>query len=349
MKKIVLLLFILFLVSCTTSQQTSPEQSLEEKKEKFIEKAQKAEPPIIPDVPVNAIPPLYFPEYVSVEEANVENGEFILGFEANGDSRAYPLKIMNFHEIVNEEVGGEKVLISYCPLCRSGLVFSRMLEGEEYTFGNSGALWESAMVMFDDQTESYWSHTAGRAIKGPLTGKKLIMLVSNIMTFAEWKELYPASKVLTDQLGFDRNYDRDPYQSYDRVELPPGWPISHHDDRLQPREKVLGIEDNDVYKAYSLTGLGKGVVNDAFEGMDVVVFSTETGAGFIYERELNGEILEFELVDGKIQDTKTSSTWSLSGVSLSGKLQGERLRAVPSATLYWFAWATIHPETEVYT
>lgn len=347
MRKYWCFFLLFFLVSCAPSPQLNPEKELEEKKEEFIQRAQKADPPIIPDVPRNAIPPLYFPEYVDISEAQVDGDEFILGFEANGDARAYPLKIMNFHEIVNEVIGGEKVLISYCPLCRSGLVFSRILEGEEYTFGNTGALWESAMVMFDDQTETYWSHTAGRAIKGELKGEKLRMLVSNIMTFEEWKTLHPQSKVLAGNLGFDRDYDRDPYQSYDKVELPPGWPISYKDGRLQPREKVLGIE-NKGFKAYSLTRLQEAVINDHFEGMDVVVFSTKSEAGFIYQRELEGEVLEFELIDGEIRDRKTGSLWNLRGIALSGSLEGKKLEGVPSATLYWFAWSTIHPETEVY-
>jgi len=347
MKKYMLIFLVFVLIACTP--QLTPEQELEEKKEKFIEKVQKARPPIIPDVPRNAIPPLYFPEYVSLEAAHVEDEDFILGFEANGDARAYPLKIMNAHEIVNEIIGGEKVLISYCPLCRSGLVFSRIFEGEEYTFGNTGAIWESAMVMFDDQTETYWSHTAGKGIKGPLEGKKLTMLVSNIMTFQEWKDLYPGSKVLTDDLGFSRDYDRDPYQAYDKVELPPGWPVSHKDDRLLPREKVLGIEINEQHKAFSLTHLRDAVVNDEVNGVNVVVFSTNTEAGFIYERELEEQLLDFKFTKGKILDSQTNSEWTLRGIAIKGELEGKKLTPYPSATLYWFAWSTIHPETDVYS
>lgn len=304
---------------------------------------------IIPDVPRDAIPPLFFPEYISLSETDLQDEDFVLGFELGEDTRAYPLKILNFHEIVNDEIGGEKVLITYCPLCRSGIVFSRILNGRELTFGNTGALFESALVMYDKETESYWGQVGGEAIKGELKGTKLEVLPSNILTFGEWKSLHTNTKVLTKNLGFNRNYDLDPYEGSDRPELPAGWPISNEDSRLLPREKVLGIQVGQEFKAYSLTQLKNAVINDEIGGKKLVIFSTDTESGFVYERELEGEALEFELIENKILDKSTNSEWDISGKSISGELKEKKLTPYPSVAAFWFSWSTIHPETEIYT
>lgn len=305
-------------------------------------------PNIIPDVPKDAIPPLFFPEYVSLEKTDLNDEDFVLGFELNGDARAYPLKIMNFHEIVNDEVGGEEIVVTYCPLCRSGIVFSRILDGKELTFGNTGALYESAMVMYDKETNSYWGQIGGEAIKGELKGGKLKILPSNVLTFSEWKSLYPNTKLLSKNLGFNRNYDFDPYKADDRPELPPGWPISHEDTRLLPREKILGIQIGNFYKAYSLTQLNEAVVNDMVGGKEFVIFSTNTESGFVYERKIDGQILEFGLIENKILDKETNSEWDLSGKAIAGKLKSKQLNPHPSVSAFWFSWATIHPETELF-
>lgn len=335
MKLLLILIIIAAIVVFAFSQQSPQEKAVQT-------------PRIIPDVPRDAIPPLFFPEYVSPQESGVKDEDFILGFEQNGDARAYPLKILNFHEIVNDEIGGEKVVVTYCPLCRSGIVFSRILDGLELSFGNTGALYESALVMYDKETESYWAQIGGEAIKGELTGKKLKVLPSNTLTFGEWKSLHPDTKVLTQDLGFGRNYDLDPYKGFDRPELPPGWPVSHEDDRLLPREKILGIQVDSSFKAYSLTRLKHAVVNDEFKGKGLVVFSTATESGFVYEREVDEKELEFELVDNSIRDTQTRSEWDLSGKAIAGELAGTQLIPYPSVAAFWFSWFTIHPETDLF-
>lgn len=343
------LLIVLVVIIIAAILLSPPLQPLDMMETESMQQESEEEARIIPDLPRDAIPPLFFPEYISPSETDLQDEDFVLGFELGEGTRAYPLKILNFHEIVNDEIGGEKVLITYCPLCRSGIVFSRILDGRELTFGNTGALFESALVMYDRETESYWGQVGGEAIKGELKGRKLEVLPSNILSFGEWKSLHPDSKVLTKNLGFNRNYDLDPYEGSDRPELPAGWPISNEDSRLLPREKVLGIQAENSFKAYSLTQLKNAVINDEIGGKKLVIFSTDTESGFVYERELEGEALEFELIENKILDKNTNSEWDVSGKSIAGVFAGEKLTPYPSVAAFWFSWSTIHPDTEIYT
>ena len=129
----------------------------------------------------------------------------------SGQAHAYPHKILNFHEIVNDEIDGRPVLISYCPLCRSGVVYDRRLDGRTLTFGNTKALFESDLVMFDWETNSYWWQVPGRAIVGTVSGAALTPLASETMSWSAWRELHPRTKILSRDLGFGRKYERDPF------------------------------------------------------------------------------------------------------------------------------------------
>ena len=270
--------------------------------------------PIIQDVPRDAIPPLDFPKYESADEATwLLDDDVVLGAEFNGDARVYPLKILNWHEIVNETIGGKHLVVTYCPLCRSGIVFSRELEGRLLTFGNTGALYESDMVMYDRETGSYWYQVGGRAIKGELFGKKLTVLPSFLITWKDWRSLHPNTKVLSLDTGFVRNYDSDPYRGYDALHSPPAFPVSISDDRLAPKEKVIGLIIDGVAKAYPVR-LAKGTtLRDEFQGRRIEVVGDEEG--------LSAQVFFVE--------------------------DGNRVPA-PTVATFWFSWAAANPGTLIY-
>ncbi len=192
------------------------------------------------------IKPIYIPKYDPIEEGDwLRDTDMVIGYASqNGEAFAYPIKILNFHEIVNDVIAGVPVLISYCPLCASGVVYSRELDGDILLFGNTSALFESDLVMFDHQTGSYWFQVLGEAIVGPLTRKRLTMLPSTTITWVQWKELHPDTQILSRDLGLRRegSYDRDPFASYaDRVNRGQfAFPVSEKklDDRLLPGDKV---------------------------------------------------------------------------------------------------------------
>ncbi len=126
----------------------------------------------------------------------MEDDNLVIGYVAGDRAYAYPINIVNMHELVNDELAGVPVLISYCPLCASGVVYRRKLDEQTLLFGNTSALYQSDLVMFDHQTGSYWFQTGGEAVVGSLTGKRLGLLPSMTMAWGEWKRLYPDTRLL---------------------------------------------------------------------------------------------------------------------------------------------------------
>ncbi len=161
----------------------------------------------------DAIPPIENPVYEEVEAAGkwLKPDDVVLGYVDGDAALAYPTRILNYHEIVNEEINGVPVLISYCPLCNSGIVYDRRLDGQVLEFGNTSALYQSDMVMCDLQTFSYWFQVSGEAVVGNLLGRRLELLPTRFMRWAEWRETYPDSRVLSRDTGFSRPYERNPF------------------------------------------------------------------------------------------------------------------------------------------
>ena len=271
--------------------------------------------PIIQDVPKDAIPPLDFPKYESVDDANwLRDNDFVLGVEFDGDARAYPVNILNWHEIVNEVIGGKEIVVTYCPLCNSGIVFDRHLESKLLTFGNTGALYESAMVMYDRETESYWHQVGGRAIKGPLLEKRLVVLPSFLTTWKEWKNLYPGTQVLSLDTGFNRNYLRNPYLGYDALNSAPAFPVSITSDALPPKEKVIGVIIGDTAKAYPVRIARGQTITDEINGIQIEIVGDSTGQ--------SAQVFFIE--------------------------EGKKEKA-PVTAAFWFSWFAAYPDTLIYT
>ncbi len=304
---------------------------------------------IIADVPRDAIPPLTNPKYETAFDAGLPDSEIVLGFEWNNDARAYPVRIMNWHEIVNDRIGQRDVVVTYCPLCRSAIVFDAHLQdGSKLTFGNTGALYESAMVMYDLETESDWWQAAGEAIRGPLKGAYLETLPSLITTWGEWSALFPNSRVLSTSTGHIRDYSVDYFARYGAsVDGRPSWPVSVQDGRLSPKEVVLGVVGETESVAYSITRLGSNaVLHDTLDRRPVVVFSG-AGGGQVFEATLDGEPVEFAFRDGAFRDKRAGSSWDLAGRAVDGPHKGRELLPVDSYSMFWFAWFTFQPDTRV--
>jgi hypothetical protein len=208
--------------------------------------------------PRDGIPAIINPHFVSVEDATfLQEHDRILGIQGKEELKAYPIKIMNWHEIVNDSLEGSPIVITYCPLCGTGIGFTRNLRGDIATFGVSGLLYQSDLLMYDHQTESLWLQIAMECVAGPLTGEKLDPLFLEHTTWGEWKKTHPQTLVLSTQTGYTRAYDRDPYVGYaQRGDLM--FPISHIDPLYHPKEWVLGVEVQGVFKAYPFSELAKG-------------------------------------------------------------------------------------------
>lgn len=306
----------------------------------------------------DAIPPLYEPRFASAAETDqwLFDDDVVLGYAAGGEAYAYPVKILNFHEMASHRVAGRHILASYCPLCRSGIVYDRLLPGTDapLLLGNTSALYESDMVMFDHQTGSYWNQVTGEAIVGPLTGRRLRILPSQMTTWGAWKALHPQTLVLSRDTGFERNYGRDPFAGYGERLNAGGsfaFPVSEagRDPRLDPGEVVFGLELNGARRAYPLGRLGDAVVHDTLGGTGVVIFSRAKGpSGAAYLPRLDGRDLTLALEDGRIQDGETDSTWDLAGRAVDGELAGAQLEPVPARSTYWFSLVANYPGIDVY-
>jgi YD repeat-containing protein len=199
----------------------------------------------------DGIPALLKPKFVTAAAAKfLRDDDIVMGFAHNGEARAYPIRILNYHELVNDIVGGQKILVTYCPLCGTGMVFDR----GDRTFGVSGLLYQSDVLMYDHQTESLWSQLETAAIAGKSVGQKLEWLASHQMTWKAWRTKYPATLVLSTETGHRRDYDRDPYAGYERNERTL-FPVPTHNKSLPNKERVAGLIVNGQAKAYPLSRL----------------------------------------------------------------------------------------------
>jgi hypothetical protein len=224
-----------------------------------------------------------------------------------------------------------------------------MIEGEENSFGVSGKLIMNVLVMYDRQTDSLWSQLTGEAVAGPLVGTKLEFVPAWQTTWADWKAQHPNT------IALDKGYGgtiRDPYTNYYNSASSGVIGQDRIDERLYVKEFVVGIEHNNEAVAYPFGVLNeKPLVNDAVGDLAVlVVFSSETGTGVVYNRQINNQILTFSLIDELIiTDAETDTVWDgLTGKALEGPLAGEQLSRLKSTSSFWFGWKDWYPNTRVY-
>ena len=299
--------------------------------------------------PKDGIPSIDNPKFAPVSESQfVPDTTFVIGLDINGEKRAYPLFIMVWHEIVNDSVGGVPVAVTYCPLCFTNQVFERVIDGKEVEFGTSGKLYNSNLVMYDRLTDSYWSQALGVAITGELTGYELKRIPFDVISWADWKTLYPETLVLTTETGHIRSYGVDPYGDYytDPRIL---FPVEHEDDRMHPKELILGFHEDDAFKAYKQDDVESAIViNDIFNNKPMMLVSLFSGDSRAFDRTVNGKVLTFDFVDDIIIDLESKSEWNYDGVAISGSMEGIQLVRLPFNPGFWFEWVAFHPDTEVY-
>ena len=315
--------------------------------------------------PPDGIPPIDDPIFVSLESVDgwLKDREPVISLQIDGDARAYPLQIMTWHEIVNDKVGGVPVVVTFCPLCNTALVFERpSVNGQILTFGTSGNLRNSDLVMYDRQTESWWQQFSGEAIVGDLTGQQLKFLPATIVSWSDFKNEHPEGEVLSRETGFNRRYGSNPYVGYDDIDSSPFLFQGDVDERLKPMERVVGIlGEGDQSKSFSYQRLQEErLIHETFEGTPIVVFWKEgtasaldtstisegkdVGTTGVFEALVEGEELTFTAdEDGTFRDKKTNSTWNILGEAVEGPLAGETLTAIPHHDTFWFAWAAFQP------
>jgi hypothetical protein len=327
---------------------------------------------IVDVIPQDGIPAIDEPRFESVAEVNwLADQEPVIALEFNGDARAYPLQIMTWHEIVNDEVGGTPVAVTFCPLCNTAIAFERPeIGGKVTTFGTSGKLINSNLLMYDRATESLWPQVTGQALVGELKGTKLRRIPARIVSWDEFKTAFPSGEVLSRDTGHDRSYGENPYPGYDDVDSSPFLFSGEADGRLAAVERVLGLEADGEIVAFPYFQLkkeasgGLAAANEKIGSRPVVVFwkagtvsaldrpeisaSRDVGAAVAYSRRIGGMELTFVSQAGAIVDQQTHTTWNLLGRATDGRLQGRSLKPVNAVDSFWFDWAAFHPETKIW-
>lgn len=299
-----------------------------------------------PRSPFRRHPPLNDPVFIPGAAGAIEDEDFVVGVVIGGEAVAYPVKILNFHEIVTHIVGGQRIAVTYCPLTNSAVVF----DATDITFGNTGALFNNNVVMYDTDTRSFWSQMAAGSIHGDRAGEHLSLLPVVHTRFRTWREFFPDTKLLSSSTGYSRNYRVDPYvrsgytQNTD-IFFPQGGPV---DTRRHPKEMVFGLARNGSALAYPYTDLAaQGVVNDRVNGDDIVIFYDDPARLAIgFSRRLGGRLLHFrasESIDDRsplFEDVETRSTWTILGGAVAGELDGSQLVGVATYSAYWFGWSS---------
>ncbi len=315
--------------------------------------------------PKDGIPAIDRPRFVSVAEADEWMGdrEPVVVFEHEGVVRGYPWQILIWHEIVNDEVGGLPVSITYCPLCNTAIAFDRRLSGRTLDFGTTGKLRHSDLVMYDRQTETWWQQATGEAIVGELTGTTLRFLSAPTVSWSDFKREHPAAEVLSRDTGYNRPYGKSPYGGYDS-----GRPFlfrGRTDNRLPVMARVVVVRNGDDSVVYPMSTLAREkAINHEVGGSAVVLFYREgtasavdtpsidqgrdVGAANVFERSLDGRTLTFRSDGAGFRDKETGSRWTFFGQAVDGPLAGRRLAPVVHYIPFWFAWAAFAPDTPIY-
>ena len=321
--------------------------------------------------------------------------EPVLAVEIEGEARAYPLQILMWHEIVNDELGGVPIAVTYCPLCNSGLVFDRRvpltgelvadvlaipdtaasvddsppkeIEGEasvEVTFGTSGLLYQSNLLMFDSATHTLFSQLVGRGVIGVLDGVQLVRVPAQVTSLADFAEAYPTGEVLSRETGFERDYGRNPYRGYDQEDDPPMLLIGEDiDERLPPKARVVTFSVSDDIVAVPWARLEEeGVVTATVGERDVVILwqagtrsaldakqiadSREVGAVGVFFAEADGAEVSLAASEDGFT-APDGSVYDIFGRAVSGPAEGTSLEAIAHDNTLWFAWVAFQPDTRV--
>jgi hypothetical protein len=270
---------------------------------------------ILPGGPArDGIPALLSPRVTSVRAAPWKDEERVIGIEIDGIARAYPIAILNWHELVNDTISGVPILVSYCPLCGTGMVFRREVAAGTLTFGVSGLLYRSDVLLYDRETESLWSQIASVAISGAAIGTRLELIRSRHSSWGRWRREYPETTVLSGNTGYRRDYTRSPYRGYaesDRLLFPVPSPVAA-DTRYPKKMLTLGIRSGDgrarAYPVSEVIAAG-GLVRETLDGEEITITFSRESAEFKISAPAR-----FEVIEG-----------------------------------YWFAWLAFHPDSTVFT
>lgn len=261
--------------------------------------------------PRDGIPSIDNPKFIDVHKVDfLQDDDIVIGLIRGQKARAYPTRILIWHEIVNDVINGDAVAVTYCPLCGTAMVFERNIAEQLYTFGVSGLLYQSDVLMYDRESESLWSQLAMKSISGPEVDKKLTWLPSDYLTWKAWREKYPKGEVLSTETGFNRNYKSKAYSSYFASDKTM-FPVTYTRKELSKKAWVIGIIVDGKAKAYPVKKLSADNV-----------------------------ILD------ELGNTQFSIKYNVE--QHFAQVTNQQNEQIPSVLVFWFAWQAFYPNTELW-
>jgi len=302
----------------------------------------------------DGIPALSNPVFVDNSSISfMEDNDLIIGVEFNGEVRGYPHPILDWHEIINDEMGENYFSITYCPLTGSAINYNRNLDGEVTTFGVSGLLYNTNLIPYDRATNSNWSQMKLLCANGKQIGKTPELFNSFETSWKTWKKIFPEAKVVAENTGYARNYGRYPYGDY-KTNDDLIFPVSNENNALPKKERIHGIISETKTVSFRFSSFGNSVtaITKNIDGKEIIIVGSEEDNFIVsfYAQSSSGEKLSFAVVENNlpvILKDNEGNLWNIFGSAIEGPRKGEKLKPTKSFIAYWFAWAAFYPEIEL--
>jgi len=307
----------------------------------------------------DGIPSIDSPNFIAVNQVNfLSNDDLIIGLKIGDEVRGYPHPILDWHEIINDQIGNDAVAVTYCPLTGTAVGWDRVINGKTTTFGVSGLLYNSNLLPYDRETDSNWSQMRLDCVHGELKGTEINTYHLLETDWETWKKKFPDSKVVSTETGFNRNYDNYPYGSY-RTDSQLIFGVDNSDDdRLARKERVYGAIIFGRVKTYRFSSFSSEkvvVIEDNHLGENYIVVGSQQDNYIVaYRNTLDGTKLNFTAINDNSDDNAVvledneGNKWDLFGVAISGPRTGQQLEPIVGYMGYWFSWAAFYPTPDIF-
>lgn len=303
----------------------------------------------------DGIPSIDFPRFIDADDPEtsfLNDEDLVIGIVRGNEVRAYPHLILDWHEIVNDKLNDDFITINYCPLTGTAFGWRSVADGVKSTFGVSGLLYNTNLILYDRKTDSNWSQLELKCVNGKLIGDEPVLVNVVETNWGTWKKLYPFTKVLSLDTGFSRNYSFYPYGDYKTNHGFFLFTASPSNSALPNKERVYAIIDNNKSKVYQFQSFINGkVVKETFNGKKYLIVGNEN---LIFSFELEGDLsnlnFEYDFNNSEVffKDDE-GNKWSIFGEAVEGIRKGQMLKGSKSVVSFWFAIAAFYPNPEIYT
>ena len=303
----------------------------------------------------DGIPAISNPEFIPIDEVDyLRDEDLVLGYMGESEVRAYPHAIMNWHEIVNDQIEDVYLSVTYCPLTGTGIGWDRNIDGEVSTFGVSGLLYNTNLIPYDRKTDSNWSQIMGECVNGELAGSSIETHPLVETTWGTWKKMFPSSSVLSTETGYNRDYRVYPYAGYLLADDFFIFPVAHTDDRIPNKERVHGIVFLGLARVYPFSEFEDGVIvkQETVRGREFVIAGSSEDNFIVsyYSDPGDGTDLEFKGIQDNypiVMTDQECNEWDLFGRAVSGPRKGTQLKPSGGFMGYWLAFAAFYPGLEI--